>query len=156
MAYPIKIMTAVDLSDYSAAVVRYGVWLSMKLDAELLLINVINHRDIEMVQRAMIGLDAFSLSNYLEEQAQDRKTKMKDLFAAASPGTVDCRCIVKNGIPYGELLEAIKEEKPQLMLLSTKGRSNIADVLIGSTAWRIYRRSPIPLLTIPAGFDELP
>lgn len=104
-------MTAVDLSDYSAAAVRYGTWLSMKLDAELLLINVINHRDIEMVQRAIIGYDAFSLPNYLEAQVQDRVTKMKDLFAAASPGTVDCRYIVKNGIPYWELLEATKEEK---------------------------------------------
>ena len=156
MACPIKIMTAVDLSDYSAAAVRYGVWLSMKLDAELLLINVINHRDIEMVQRAMIGYDAFSLPDYLEEQVQDRVTKMKGLLTAASHDTVDCRYIVKNGIPYWELMEAIKEEKPQLILLSTKGRSNIADVLVGSTAWRIYRRSPIPLLTIPAGFDELP
>jgi len=156
MACPIKIMTAVDLSDYSAAAVRYGVWLSMKLDAELLLINVINHRDIEMVQRAMIGYDAFSLTDYLEEQVQDRVKKMKGLLTAASHDTVDCRYIVKNGIPYWELMEAIKEEKPKLLLLSTKGRSNIADVLVGSTAWRIYRRSPIPLLTIPAGFDKLP
>ena len=75
-------MTAVDLSDYSAAAVRYGTWLSMKLDAELLLINVINHRDIEMVQRAMIGYDAFSLPNYLEAQVQDRVTKMNFLEKA--------------------------------------------------------------------------
>ena len=156
MACPIKIMTAVDLSDYSAAAVRYGVWLSMKLDVELLLINVINHRDIEMVERAMIGYDAFFLLFYLEEQVQDRVTKMQGLLTAASHDTVDCRYIVKNGIPYWELMEAIKEEKPKLLLLSTKGRSNIADVLVGSTAWRIYRRSPIPMLTIPAGFDKLP
>ena len=156
MTQDFKIMTAVDLSDYSAAAARYGVWLSMKLDAQLLMINVINHRDIEMVQRTMIGYEAFSLPKYLEEQVQDRKARMKDLFAAASPGMVDCRFIVKNGIPYWELLEAIKEEKPGLMVLSTKGRSNLADVLVGSTARRIYRRSPIPLLTIPAGFDELP
>jgi nucleotide-binding universal stress UspA family protein len=120
------------------------------------MINVINHRDIEMVQRTMIGYEAFSLPNYLEEQVRDRKTRMRDLFAAASPGMVDCRFIVKNGIPYWELLEAIKEEKPGLMVLSTKGRSNLADVLVGSTARRIYRRSPVPLLTIPASFDELP
>ena len=50
MAQNFKIMTAVDLSEYSAAAVRYSVWLGMKLDAELVLVNVINHRDIEMVQ----------------------------------------------------------------------------------------------------------
>ncbi len=55
MTQTFKIMTAVDLSEYSAASVRYSVALAMKLDAELLLINVINQRDLDMVQRAMIG-----------------------------------------------------------------------------------------------------
>jgi nucleotide-binding universal stress UspA family protein len=128
----------------------------MRLDAELLLINVINHRDIEMVQRAMIGYDAFSLPNYLEEQVQDRVTKMKALFMAASPGKVRCRYIVKNGISYLELMAAIEEEKPNLMVVGTKGRSNLADVVVGSTAHEMYRRSPIPLLTTPAGFEDLP
>ena len=154
MAYPIKIMTAVDLSGYSAAAVCYGVWLSMKLDAELLMINVINHRDIEMVQRAMIGYDAFSLPNYLEEQVQERETKMNDLFMAASPGRVRCRYIVKNGIPYLELMAAIEEENPNMMVVGTKGRSNLADVVVGSTARKMYRRSPVPLLTIPAKYDQ--
>ena len=98
----------------------------------------------------------FSFPNYLTEQVQDRETKMKDLFTAASPGTIKCSYIVKNGIPYRELLAAIDEEKPNLMVLSTKGRSNMADVVVGSTARKMYRRSPIPLLTIPAGFSELP
>jgi nucleotide-binding universal stress UspA family protein len=128
----------------------------MRLDAELLLINVINHRDIEMVQRAMIGYDAFSLPNYLEEQVQDRVTKMKALFMAASPGKVRCRYIAKNGITYLELMAAIEEEKLNLMVVGTKGRSNLADVVVGSTAHKMYRRSPIPQLTIPAGFEDLP
>ncbi|MDX2454267.1 hypothetical protein [Desulfosarcina sp.] len=55
MTQTFKIMTAVDLSEYSAASVRYSVPLAMKLDAGLLLINVINQRDLDMVQRAMIG-----------------------------------------------------------------------------------------------------
>lgn len=156
MTQRFKIMTAVDLSEYSAAAVRYSVWLAMQLDAELLLVSVINHRDLEMVQRAMVGYEAFSFPKYLADQVQDRETRMKDLFMAASPGTLKCSYLVKNGIPYWELLAAIDEEKPRLMVLSKKGRSNIADVLVGSTARRMYRRSPIPLLTIPAGFDELP
>jgi len=156
MAYPIKIMTAVDFSDYSAAAVRYGVWLSMKLDAELLLINVINQRDLDMVQRTMLSYDTFSFPNYISEQEQDRETKMKELFMAVSPGRIRCRYIVKHGIPYLELLAALEEEKPNLMVVGTKGRSNLADMVVGSTARKMYRRSPIPLLMIPAGFNELP
>lgn len=156
MPQTMTILAALDLSEYSATVVRYSVWLSMKLDAQLVLVNVINQRDLDMVQRAMVGYEAFSYANYLSEQTQDRQTKLKDFFEAASPGTLKCRVIVKNGIPYQELLAAIEDEQPNLMIVGTKGRSNLADVVVGSTARKMYRRSPIPLLTIPAGFKDLP
>jgi len=156
MTQTMKIMTAVDLSEYSAAAVRYSLWLAMKIDAELLLVSVINQRDLALVQRAMAGYEAFAFPNYLSDQERDRKTKMKDLFEAVSPGTVKCRYLVQIGTPYQELLSAIESEKPSLMVVCTKGRSNLADVVVGSTARKLYRRSPIPLLTIPAGFKELP
>ena len=156
MTQTFTIMAAVDLSDYSVATVRYSVWLAMKLNADLLMVSVINQRDLDMVQRAMAGYERFSFSNYFVDQVQDRERKMKELFEAASPGLVNCRYIVKNGIPYRELLTAIEEEKPDLMVVSTKGRSNVADVVVGSTARKMYRRSPVPLISVPAGFTGLP
>jgi nucleotide-binding universal stress UspA family protein len=151
-----KIMAAVDMSDLSGAIVHYTVWLSMKLNAETVLVNVVNQRDLDTVQRAMSGYELFSFPNYLSGQVQDRKTRMKDLFEKASPGMIKCNYLVKTGLPYLELLAAIESEKPQLMVVGTKGRSNLADVVIGSTARKLFRRSPIPLLTIPAGFDQIP
>lgn len=156
MNQPIKIMAAVDLSDYSATIVRYSVWMAKKMNAELILVNVINQRDLDMVARTMAGYEAFSFPNYLTDQLQDRKTKMKGLFDAVSKGFSDCRYLVQSGIPYRELLAAIDSEQPLLMVVGTKGRSNLADVVVGSTARKMVRRSPVPLLSIPAGFEELP
>jgi nucleotide-binding universal stress UspA family protein len=156
MTQTIKILAAVDLSEFSATIVRYSVWLSMRLGAELVLVNVINQRDLDMVQRTMTGYEAFSFPNYLTDQVQDRQTKLKELFETVSPGTINCRYIVQPGIPYRELLSTIESEKANLMVVGTKGRSNLADVVVGSTAHKMYRRSPIPLLTIPAAFNELP
>ena len=156
MAQTMKIMAAVDLSDFSAAIVRYSVWLAMRLDADLVLVNVINQRDLDMVQRAMTGYDAFSYPNYLTEQVQDRETKIKEIIETVYPDMVNCSYLVQAGIPYLEMLAAIETEKPGLIVVGTKGRSNLADVVVGSTARKLYRRSPIPLLTIPAGFNELP
>jgi nucleotide-binding universal stress UspA family protein len=155
MAQAFRIMVAVDLSDYSAVSVRYSVELAVKLDAELLLVNVINQRDLAVVQRTMSGYDTFSYPNYVSEQKQQRETKMKELFKAVSSGKTICHYIVKNGIPYRELLAVIEEEEPNLMVVGSKGRSNLADVVVGSTARKMYRRSPIPLLTIPAVFNAL-
>ena len=81
---------------------------------------------------------------------------MDNLVEQFCPVGINCRKIILTGIPYRELLQAIENEKPYLMIVGVKGRSNLSDALVGSTARKLYRRSPIPLLTIPAGFDELP
>ena len=151
-----KIVAAVDLSEYSATIVRYGAWLCTRMDAELLLVNVINQRDLDMVRRAMVGYEAFSFPNYLTEQIRDRERQIEDLIAGAGAPTVAHRVIVRDGIPYRELLAVIDAEQAQLAVVGTKGRSNLADAVVGSTARKLYRRSPIPLLTIPAGFNEVP
>jgi nucleotide-binding universal stress UspA family protein len=156
MTPTLKIMAAVDLSDYSAMTVRYSIWLAGKLNAELLLVSVINQRDLDMVQRAMIGYEAFSFPDYLTEQVSDRERKLKELFETAAPASLKCRVVVRKGVPYQQLLMVVEEEKPALMVVGTKGRSNMADVVVGSTASKMYRRSPIPLISIPAGYTDLP
>ena len=75
MTQKMKIMAAVDLSDYSATIVRYSVWLTMRLDADLVLVNVINQRDLDLVQRTMTGYEAFSYPNYLTEQVQGSRNQ---------------------------------------------------------------------------------
>lgn len=154
MNQPIKIMAAVDLSEYSPTIVRYSAALAKKLNAELILVNVINQRDLDMIARTMAGYEIFSFPNYLTEQVEVRKTKMKDLFETASTESVACRYLVQPGIPYRELLTVIDDERPQLMVVGSKGRGNLADVVVGSTARKMVRRSPIPVLSIPAGFTE--
>ena len=156
MTSQIKILAAVDLSEYSPAIVRYGGWLAKQLDAQLLLANVINQRDLDMVNRTMVVYESFSYPNYVADQEQTRRKQMDDLIAANCPDNASCRCMVVTGIPYHALLQVIEDAKPQLAIIGTKGRSNLADALVGSTARKLYRRSPIPLLTIPAGFVTLP
>jgi nucleotide-binding universal stress UspA family protein len=146
-------MAAVDISDHSAATVRYSVRLCMALEAELLLVSVINQRDRVMVQHCM-AWEAFSFPDYLPERKSDRLKYMQKLFKVVSPSRLRCRYTVKYGIPYRELLTVINDETPDLMVLGSKGRSNLADMVVGSTARQMHRRSPIPLISIPADFEE--
>ena len=67
MTNKMRIMAAVDLSEYSPMVIRYSVWLSMQVAADMTLVNVINQRDLDMVQRAMAGYEAFMAAGDLSK-----------------------------------------------------------------------------------------
>jgi len=56
-------------------------------------------------------------------------------------------------VPYQQILAVIEEEKPDLLVIARKGRSDIIDVVMGSCARVMHQRCPIPVLSVrgPAG-----
>jgi len=145
-----KIMVAVDFSGYSLPSVQYAARLAKDADAELLLVNVYNQRDVDMLKRISIEQPRFSFEKYLEENIVDRKERLAALIqeSGCKRFGIKASVTVRVGVPYVELLKEIKAQKADLLVMGTKGRSNLVDAIIGSCAQKIFRRSPIPVLSI--------
>jgi nucleotide-binding universal stress UspA family protein len=147
---------AVDFSSYSQAAVNHGVALARPLGATLMLINVINQRDVNTIERVWYGqndfsvvdYNDFSVVDYIEQQTEERTRGMQALLDEAGGKDLPVETIVVVGIPYLALLEQIDEKHADLLIMSTKGRSNLADTVIGSCAQKMYRRCPVPLLSL--------
>lgn len=143
-----KIMVAVDFSDYSLPSVQYAHQLAQDLGVPIILVNVLNERDVRTIEMAMASYDPALALKQVENQKEWRQMQLNDLEQqAGAQGTV-IKKVIRMGVPYQELLAAIEEEKVDLLIMSTKGRSNLADTLLGSCAQKMFRRCPVPLLSL--------
>ena len=143
-----KIMVAFDLSEYSVQAFKYACELAEDMKTDLIIANVINHRDVKAVEWTKNVSERISVEKYIEEQKKYRSIEIEEMMEVKYCNIQSVSKIFKVGVPFQELLKIIQQEQPALVVMGTKGRSNIAGVLFGSTAEKMFRRCPVPLLSV--------
>ena len=73
---------------------------------------------------------------------------MNGLLKEINCSKVPHRFIIKKGVPFKELIAVAKEEQAEMVVMGTKGRSNISGLLTGSQADKMFRHCPVPLISI--------
>ena len=143
-----KILVAFDLSEDAVRAFKYACDLADEVQADLVIANVINQRDISAVELTEQVSDRISVSKYIEEQEKYRSAEMDTMMEEKYCKIPSVSKVFKVGVPFQELLKIIEQENPSLVVMGTKGRSNIAGVFLGSTAEKVFRRCPVPLLSV--------
>lgn len=149
-----RVVAACDLSAYAEQVMDCAASLANKIGGELVVVHVINRRDIDALMEAVhkivpeeTGL-AMSVNEYIESVQVERVEKIEALIRDTSMAGRRVRKVFRIGIPCEEILEVARTEKADLLVIGSKGKSNIAGLLFGSTAERILRNSRVPVLTV--------
>ena len=138
------ILFATDFSESSDFAFLYALSLAQKFDAHLALVHVINEPvDLRGFYVPHISFDK------LEEEIKEGAEKMMEKF---------CRIHLKDfenyatyivpGIPYDEIIKKGSELSADLIVMATHGRTGLDHVLFGSTAEKVVRKSPIPVMTV--------
>ena len=82
---------------------------------------------------------------------------MTDLEALSTrfidPG-VQTNWIVKHGKSYQEIVKAAKKLKADMIVISTHGYTGLKHTIMGSTAERVVRHAPCPVLVLRAEAED--
>ena len=71
-----------------------------------------------------------------------------DLAARLTKDGANVKTFVRVGNPVDEILQFIDEEKIDIIVMGTHGRTGIRHLIAGSVAERIVRASKVPVLTV--------
>lgn len=147
-----RILAAIDFSRSSNGVLENAVALARELNAGIMFINVINQKDIDIVKyainRVSVHTGKLSVKEYIDGVHEERSAEMKKFLSSVDFEGLENENMIKSGVPYKVLLDVVTQEAIDMVVMGAKGRSDLTDVIVGSTALKMFRRCPVPLLSI--------
>lgn len=139
-----KILVPIDFSDYSKSALRYAVNFAKLFNAEILLIYVVEPviypPDFSMGQIAIP-----TIATEFDERAREELNK---LAKNEIPQEIKVTTLIKSGKPFVEIIDTASEADVDLIIIATHGHSGVEHILFGSTAEKVVRKAPCPVLTL--------
>lgn len=145
-----RIIAAIDFSIYSPRVLEYAAELAASTSAELIAVNVINQKLVESIKKVFDEEhpDTFSATRFLNDETAKRTLNLADLMNIWVAEDVRTRTIIRHGVPFEEILRAVASEEADLLVMNSKGRTNLAEYLFGTTAEKAFRHCPVPVVSL--------
>ena len=137
------ILAPTDLSRLSRAGVRYALDMALERSAQVVVYHVISE-DAEWFDKndelnpaaALVPKQKQRLEQFLKENCAEFLDKVK------------IRQVVEIGVPHQAIVEKAMEERADLIVISTHGRTGLKQVVVGSVTARVVARAGCPVLSI--------
>lgn len=148
-----NILVGVDFSPGSAQALRYGAQLSLQVGASLHVLNVHGSSVALSDDTYAFGFDIQDYLNKLRQAEQMRRAALAKFVEdeVAKPLCEKVRTIqhLRDGDVRSEVLSCIDQLRADLVIVGSRGRGPLKQVLLGSVSGFLCQHSPIPILVIP-------
>jgi len=133
-----RVLVPHDGSATSASILAHVRRLTLGHKTEVILLRVVEHGPDLDPRRQMAAADLSEVVKALEAEGLHSSHRIYD------------------GDPAEQILVAAEELQPELLAMSTHGRSGLTRLLRGSVAERVLRHCPVPVLLCNPNTTDLP
>ena len=138
-----KILLPTDGSDHAERTIRHAIELAKLSGASIVAMYAYNPE--LFLHRKQGALTMEEVKATLEQDAKERVAKVAERLQAEGI-TVDALAV--EGPPDEAILLAIKEEKPDLVVMGSHGSGNLFSKMLGSVAESVVRYSPVTVTVV--------
>lgn len=139
-----KILVPIDFSEYTDDIVRHATEIARKFGSTIHLIHVIPNMDyFTPYESFMAAENMMTVQKGVEVEVQRDLEKV-----AAGIEGIPVTKVVRTGVSFVEIVDYVKSEHIDLVIMATHGRGGLEHIIIGSVAEKVVRKSPCPVLTI--------
>ena len=151
-----KILIPIDFSETSLLAIEHGAFLAKLYKADIVLVHVVEHtfHKFSIVAPAIKFELPENILTLAEEKLKVIAEKIRKDYGVTSSA------ISTEGNICKEIVEAIKSEHVDLIVMGTHGASGFEEVFLGSNSFKMVMLSPCPVLTVQShsrriGFSEI-
>jgi universal stress protein A len=138
-----KILVPLDFSPMSRKAFQYALRFAEQFGCEIVLLHVVE--PVTAIAGAPLGVDIFAQP---EEDTVAAEAELASLVASARNQLNSFTSAVRTGHAPNEITKAAKDLDVDLILIATHGYTSWRHLCIGSTAERVVRTAPCPVLVV--------
>lgn len=138
---PQRVLVPIDFSECSNKALQYAIAVATQFKGTITLLHVVPNVSAETRL-------AFDMPELQRALLQEGKEKVANAISQFPHEMVTIEPLVRKGVPYHEIVLAAKELQSDLIVIGTHGRTGLRHVLTGSTAERVVRHAPCPVLVV--------
>lgn len=143
-----RLLLATDFSDWARRAEEYACALAASWQIPLTVMTVLEFPP-------GMNPDYAVNKEYLTDRMHEASTRLAEFKDRIGMRGIVATTRIARGIPSEEVIAAAQAEEADLLVVGTTGKSGLAHVLLGSTAERVIRSAPCPVLAVHTPKDDV-
>jgi nucleotide-binding universal stress UspA family protein len=138
-----KIVVPTDFSEGSERAIEAAITLAKKFDAAIVLMHAYQVAAYPYPTMSTVTMTQLDLVEHVERGA---RAALETAAASHRASGVPISTVLTAGTPWEQIIRTAKDAEAGLIVIGSRGLRGLPRALLGSTAERVVRYSPIPVM----------